>query len=180
VDALFFMTVQMSHTPEFTIFEASLPLLDAYIDLLEEAAAWLWARGVHQWQPGGHRAARADLLAKLDRGALILAERDGRLAGGCLLIEIAPACWPDAPADALYLSGLVVERWVAGQDLGGRILDGAILVAQRRGKARVRLDCWDGNEFLKRYYRARGFHDLGRAQEADYWVRLFERMAFRA
>jgi hypothetical protein len=81
----FFMTVQMSHTPEFTIFEASLPLLDE-----------------------------------------------------------------------------------------------AILVAQRRGKARVRLDCWDGNEFLKRYYRARGFHDLGRAQEADYWVRLFERMAFRA
>jgi hypothetical protein len=85
LDALFFMTVQMSHTPEFTIFEASLPLLDE-----------------------------------------------------------------------------------------------AILVAQRRGKARVRLDCWDGNEFLKRYYRARGFHDLGRAQEADYWVRLFERIISRA
>jgi hypothetical protein len=45
----------------------------------------------------------------------------------------------------------------------------------RRGKTRLRLDCWDGNEFLKIYYREQGFRDMGRAQEGDYWVRLFER-----
>ena len=158
------------------IREATASELDVYIDLLEDAAAWLWGKGIHQWRPGEHRAARSELLAQLQRGCLILAEMDGRLAGGCLLTEIAPACWPDAPADACYLSGLVVARWAAGQDLGGRILDATGDVVRSRGKARVRLDCWDGNEFLKGYYRARGFTDMGRAREHDYWVRLFQRV----
>jgi len=149
--------------------------LDAYIELLEEAAAWLWARDVHQWRPGEQRAARGELLAKLRQGALILVEQEGRLAGGCLLTEVRPAVWPDDPADAFYLSGLVVARWAAGQNLGAKILDEAMTAARQRGKKRLRLDCWDGNEFLKGYYRARGFRDLGRVQEEDYWVRLMER-----
>ena len=157
------------------LFQSDATRLDAYIDLLEEAAEWLWAKGIHQWRPGAHRAARPKLLAQLQRGCLILAEADGRLAGGCLLTEVAPAVWPDTATDALYLSGLVVARWAAGQDLGARILDAAGEAVRRLGKARLRLDCWDGNEFLKAYYRARGFRDMGRTQENDYWVRLFER-----
>ena len=157
------------------IHQADAAELDAYIDLLEEASEWLWARGVQQWRPGEHRAARLHLLAQLQRGCLILAEMDGRLAGGCLLTEIAPACWPDTPSDAIYLSGLVVARWAAGQDLGAQILERAAEAARQRGMARLRLDCWDGNEFLKTYYRTRGFEDMGRVQEEDYWVRLFQR-----
>jgi len=168
------LTVEMS-MPAFSIFEAPSSRLDAYIALLEEAAAWLWARGVRQWRPGEHRAARAQLLSLLHRGCLILAQEKGRLAGGCLLTEIAPVCWPDAPEDALYLSGLVVSRWAAGRDLGGRILDEAMQAVRRRGKKRLRLDCWDGNAFLKQYYLDRGFSDRGRVREATYWVRLFQR-----
>ena len=157
------------------IFEASADRLDAYIELVEEAATWLWARGVHQWRPGEHRAASARLLARLENGCLILAEQDGLLAGGCLLSEAAPACWPDTPDEALYFSGLVVARRAAGRDLGGRILDEAMQAVERRSKTCLRLDCWDGNEFLKTYYREQGFRDMGRTQEEDYWVRLFER-----
>ena len=157
------------------IYPADETQLDAYIDLLEEAAEWLWAKGVRQWRPGEHRAARVELLAQLHTGCLILAELDGCLAGGCLLTEVAPAVWRDRPADALYLSGLVVARWAAGRDLGGRILNAAAEAARRRGKSRLRLDCWDGNDFLKGYYRARGFEDRGRVREEDYWVRLFQR-----
>ena len=159
----------------FFISEADESALSAYLGLLEEAAAWLWARGVHQWQPGEHSAARSELLAKLRRGVLIMALADDRPAGGCLLAHDAPACWPDAPDDALHLSGLVVARWASGRDLGGRILDEAMRAVRRRGKARLRLDCWDGNGFLKQYYRAQGFQDNGRVKESDYWVRLFEK-----
>jgi len=49
------------------IFEASADRLDAYIELVEEAATWLWARGMHQWRPGEHSAARASLLARYAR-----------------------------------------------------------------------------------------------------------------
>ncbi len=167
----------MQSSDELIIVETNDARLDAYIDLLEEAASWLWTRGVYQWRPGEHRSARAELLSRLQRGSLILMEQGRRLAAGCLLTEIAPTCWPDTPDDACYLSGLVVARWAAGQDLGARILDEAMCAARRRGKHRLRLDCWDGNEFLKEYYRARGFQDVGQAQEEDYWVRLFERRA---
>jgi len=55
------------------------------------------------------------------------------------------------------------------------LVDGAMQALLCRGKTRLRLDCWDGNSFLKAYYRERGFRDMGRAQEEDYRVRLFER-----
>ncbi len=157
------------------IYEVDATRLDAYIDLLEEAADWLWARGIYQWRPGEHRAARAKLLAQLQAGCLILAEKHGRLAGGCLLTSLAPPYWPDPRPPACYLSGLVVARWTAGQDLGTQILDGAVEATRQRGRTRLRLDCWDGNTFLKTYYRQRGFTDMGRVQEEDWWVRLFER-----
>jgi len=172
----------MQDSHRFSIFEADESALSAYIELLEEAAAWLWARGVRQWRPGEHLAAADNLRALLENGVLILAQADDRPAGGCLLTHHAPACWPDAPAcwpdapdDAMYLSGLVAARWAAGQELGGRILDEAMRAVRRRGKGRLRLDCWDGNAFLKRYYRAQKFMDIGSVRESDYWVRLFER-----
>lgn len=160
---------------DFAIREVDSDYLDAYIALLEEAAVWLWRKGVWQWRPGEHRTARLALQLQIERGALILAFAGERPAGGCLLAPSAPPCWPDAPATAMYLSGLVAARFAAGKDLGGRILDEAMDAVQRRGKKRLRLDCWDGNDFLKSYYRAHGFTDMGRAQEGAYWVRLFER-----
>ena len=104
---------------EFVIREAGGEYLNAYIALLEEAAAWLWSKGVRQWRPGEHHAARSALQLRVESGALILAFDGERPAGGCLLAASAPACWPDAPAKTMYLSGLVAARFAAGEDLGG-------------------------------------------------------------
>lgn len=157
-----------------TIVEASASSLDPFIDLLEEAGAWLWARGIRQWAPGVHRREWERLRILVERGCLVQAYREDGLVGGCLLSELGPAFWQDE-GDALYLSALAVARSAAGRGVGARILEACAGVTSRRGRRVVRLDCWDGNDFLKCYYRRNGFEMLGAVREKDYDVRLFEK-----
>ena len=51
----------------------------------------------------------------------------------------------------------------------------AVLTEGPIGKSLIRLDCWDGNEFLKSYYQGEGFRMLEAVQEDDYFVRLYEK-----
>jgi GNAT superfamily N-acetyltransferase len=83
--------------------------------------------------------------------------------------------WPESSDDCLYLSSLAVARFAAGQGLGTRIIGACDEAARKRDKSLIRLDCWDGNEFLKSYYQGEGFRMLEAVQEDDYFVRLFEK-----
>jgi GNAT superfamily N-acetyltransferase len=59
------------------------------------------------------------------------------------------------------LSRLAVSRSVAGQGVAMRLLDWAVDYARSRGKRELRLDCWAGNERLKRFYTDSGFDARG-------------------
>ena len=83
--------------------------------------------------------------------------------------------WPDASDDCLYLSSLAVARFAAGQRLGTRTVDSCAEAARKRGKSIIKLDCWDGNEFLKSYYQGEGFRMLEAVEKDGYFVRLFEK-----
>jgi GNAT superfamily N-acetyltransferase len=74
----------------------------------------------------------------------------------------------------MYLCALAVARFAAGQGLGARIVEACARAARERGKSLLRLDCWDGNEFLKSFYRRLGFRMLEAVPEGDYFIRLFE------
>jgi GNAT superfamily N-acetyltransferase len=159
---------------EIKIIEAPAQSLDAYISVVEEAAEWLWHKGVKQWKPRVHRKNHEKLSNLVEHGYLILAYQGSILVGGCILSEVVPKMWSEG-SRALYLNGLVVTRPAAGQGVGGKILNGCINVCQTRRKTFLRLDCWDGNEFLKTYYKQEGFEMLDAVREKDYWVRLFEK-----
>ena len=163
------------NTAALTIVEATAQSLDEFIALLEQVGDWLWQKGVKQWQPGVHYRNREKMADWINRGCLILAYHPERLAGGCVLSTVAPAVWSDAAADALYLSTLAVARFAAGQGVGAQIIDACTQATARRGKSRLRLDCWDGNDFLKSYYRQHGFNMLQTIPVQDYYVRLFEK-----
>ena len=159
---------------EFTIVESTAQSLDDFISLLDEVGEWLWREGIKQWEPGTHRRNREKIDHLVERGCLILAYQGKELAGGCMLSEVDPG-WPDASDDCLYLSSLAVARFAAGQGLGTHIIDACAEAARKRSKSLIRLDCWDGSEFLKSYYQGEGFRMLEAVQEDDYLVRLFEK-----
>jgi ribosomal protein S18 acetylase RimI-like enzyme len=161
---------EASHT---TVVEASVEPLDLFVPLLDEVGAWLWKKGVKQWASGTFQGDRDRLRHLVEKGCLLLAYQGQRLAGGCILTEVDPG-WPTPSAEAMYLCSLAVARFAAGQGLGDRIVDGCLRAACKRGKSLIRLDCWDGNEFLKSFYRRLGFRMLEAVQEDDYFVRLFE------
>lgn len=160
---------------QLTITEATSDSLDAFLVLADEVGEWLWYKGVKQWRPGFHHANRAHFAHLVEHGSLILAHHQGRLAGGCILTAIVPNAWPAAEG-VLALNALAVARWAAGAGVGRLIIAGCVTAGAQQGKARIRLDCWEGNAFLKEYYQSEGFAMLGVIQAAGYEVRLFEKL----
>ncbi|MCZ6465192.1 MAG: GNAT family N-acetyltransferase [Proteobacteria bacterium] len=98
-------------------------------------------------------------------------------AGACLLAAEPGPAWAarGSPAPAAYLYKLAVARFAAGRQIGHRLVAWAESWTRGRGLPRLRLDCWDGNEVLRRYYRDLGFEELEAATEGDFRVRLFEK-----
>ena len=159
---------------KYTIVEATKQSLDSFIVLLEQVGAWLWAKGIKQWAPGTFRNNRKRLVHFVENGCLILAYQNQNLAGGCILSDTNPG-WPATTDEAMYLNSLVVARFAAGKDLGTQIINRCTEVAHRRGKSVIRLDCWEGNTFLKAYYQQEGFKMLAAIPVNGYYVRLFEK-----
>ena len=73
------------------------------------------------------------------------------------------------PPDAGYVHGLVIDREHAGEGLGGQLLDWAERRTLQTGRTLLRLDCVEGNERLRRYYRDRGFREVGRKEFEASW-----------
>jgi GNAT superfamily N-acetyltransferase len=149
--------------------------LPRFAELLEELGAWLWERGIHQWAAGSSRAQLPLLSRYVDSGALLLARDADRLAGGCIVTSVASPEWSERPGPAAYVHKVAVARHAAGRGLGARLLGAAADWAREREWPRLRLDCWDGNAVLRRYYRDRGFAELDAVPSHGYIVRLFER-----
>jgi GNAT superfamily N-acetyltransferase len=149
--------------------------LAAYVELLEEAGSWLWERGVRQWEPGSNRQQAGLLRRFLESGVLVLARAGDRLAGGCILTRTPTPEWDGRAGDAIYLHKLVVARFAAGRALGQRLLAWSERWTASRGAPLLRLDCWDGNERLRRYYLDAGFDERESVESHGYLVRLFEK-----
>jgi protein-tyrosine phosphatase len=85
--------------------------------------------------------------------------------------------WPADPVKALYLHSLAVIRPSAAQGVAGQLLSSALEIATNAGVDELRLDCWAGNERLKRYYVGAGFDPRGEIEVDDagsrYRVALF-------
>ncbi|MCP4423237.1 MAG: GNAT family N-acetyltransferase [Chloroflexi bacterium] len=159
----------------FELSEEPIGQLDDFIELLEEVGTRLWQKGVKQWRPGSIREKQGELERLVENGCLVLARENGRLAGGCILSEIALPVWKESTDNAMYVSSVVAARFAAGQGLGEQILDFCLDAAVRRSKCCLRLDCWEGNAFLKQFYQDAGFEMLTAVPEKDYLCRLFEK-----
>jgi GNAT superfamily N-acetyltransferase len=149
--------------------------LDAFLEVVEEAAMWLWQRGIRQWEPGTNRAQRTWLARCVAHGGLVVARAGGELVGGCVATTLAVPAWNARREPPLYVAKLAVKRTHAGCGVATRILAAGEAHARATGHTRLRLDCWEGNARLRAYYRDAGFAELEAVAEHGYEVRLFER-----
>lgn len=147
---------------EFRIVSAQVDDLPQYIDLLEDVADWLGARGIKQWRPGGFRLAVDYYAESIRQGEVQLAFVGGELVGTLRLLLREPIVWPEVVEDdAVYVYNLAVRRTWGGHRLGAQMLEWAADRATSLGRRYVRLDCMADNRFLAGYYAGAGFDERG-------------------
>jgi RimJ/RimL family protein N-acetyltransferase len=138
--------------------------LPAVHRLLDEAAAWLVRRGIHQWPSPYPRASTERAVAGR---TLWVGTRDGRPVAAMRLVRSDPEVWGDDPLPALYVHVLVVGREPLARGSGPEMLRSAARTAVREGCAVLRLDCWAGNGRLRRYYAEAGFRHVDDIEQSD-------------
>ncbi|HEV2238862.1 MAG TPA: GNAT family N-acetyltransferase [Ktedonobacterales bacterium] len=143
------------------------------VALDEESAAWLRARG---FDPGEPPRPLTDIYReRLASGEVYLGWLGDVPVGMLTLQRTDPRVWPEAPADALYVHGLMVSRLHAGQRIGTRLLDWASEQVVAAGRAYLRLDCLAKNPALRAYYERAGFTYRGTIRWKAYEGARYER-----
>jgi GNAT superfamily N-acetyltransferase len=142
---------------------ATMADLDDLVGLFQGAQRWLAEKGSDQWAANTPERTRAKLAHSIESKECYVAELDGKSIGMMTLDEFAdPEFWrpADRPDVALYLPRMVVDRSVAGNSVGGKLLDLAESVAAAQGKGWLRLDAWRTNTPLHVYYERQGFDSV--------------------
>jgi GNAT superfamily N-acetyltransferase len=141
----------------------NLSLLIAFRD---EAAHWLAARGIDQWQKPypTEDLMEEGMLRSIRAGeTFIVWDDDGTPAATITVDRWAnPDLWtPEEAAEpALYAHKLTVARDYAGQGLGPELLDWAGTRAAGAGARWLRVDVWTTNRQLQDYYLRLGFRHV--------------------
>ncbi|WP_394359456.1 GNAT family N-acetyltransferase [Amycolatopsis sp. SB7-3] len=157
-------------TPEATIRPARTGEEDVVLDLLTEAAAWLAARGLHQWpQRFPVDSVRHQIRAS---EALLIVGPGGPIAT-CAVSEADPELWGETTEPAYYLGRLAVARKAAG--LGIRIVDWVGEKAADHHKTFVRVATTRDNPALRGYYERAGFEHVADPPEAKWPTSLYEK-----
>jgi len=145
------------------------------LTLREQAAAWLTARGVRQWEPGevGIEVFRAQVQA----GQWHVLRDGSGLVGALRLLGEDELIWGPQPPVAAYVHGLMVAEQHRGLGVGVDLLRWAAHQARVGGRSLLRLDCSEENQALRRYYSRQGFRAVGRREFDGPWysVALLER-----
>ncbi len=145
--------------PGITVRAATPADATACVAIHEDAARWLWERGIRQWRPGVFQIAWLD--EPISRRWLFVAERAGEPIGMVVIEPEDEQVWPAEPENAGYVHGLRVVRGAAGQGVGAALLKWAEGHIASLGKPFARLDCIAGNLDLRAYYVRAGYANAG-------------------
>lgn len=132
--------------------------------ILQEAASWLLSRGIEQWQPAWFD--RDWVERQVDAGSLHLGVIGNEPVATLRVAWEDPEVWGEQPPDAAYIHSLAVRRQYAGA--GPRMIDWAASAVTEAGRLFLRLDCWQGNSGLRRYYESLGFSHRGDVEQSGF------------
>jgi GNAT superfamily N-acetyltransferase len=133
--------------------------LPAVLSILNDAAAWLVAKGIKgQWPEVWDEEYVA---GKIAGGETYLAYQNEQPVATVALQWSDEIMWGKQSDEAGYVHHLAVRRSQAGSGLGRQVLDWTAGQAIFRGKKYLRLDCASFNPALRDYYLRAGFSLVG-------------------
>jgi ribosomal protein S18 acetylase RimI-like enzyme len=136
--------------------------LPRYLNLLEEAAVWLEARGITQWPAGQFQLSSGYYAASIARAEVHLVFAHEDLAGTLRLLPEDPVVWPEIDVeDAFYVYNLALAPGWVRRGLGRRLLTWAEVRTASLRRQYVRLDAMADNQVLRRYYNEAGYVERG-------------------
>jgi GNAT superfamily N-acetyltransferase len=157
----------------FTLRTARADEVTLVSSILNEAAAWLEARGEPLWQE--NELATSALTPDVASGLYVLALSESEPVGVLRFTLEDPLFWPEAaPGEAAYVHRLAVRRAWAGGATSKSMLMWAASEAKRLGCAHLRLDCVASRRKLRAIYERFGFRYHSDHRVGPYLVARYE------
>ena len=146
-------------------------------DLLNQTAELLHAKNLTQW---GEKFPQADIQNEIAKRRVYQVVSFGKIVAVFSLrdsdyfwhtTDLNPAC--------VYFYRFALAKHKIGKNIGSvvyRAIEKFIVLGL--GKSVIRLDCWAGNTFLKKFYESHQFIHQGDFPESDYQISLYEKQFF--
>lgn len=138
------------------IRQARIEEIDDLQALFVATIAWQQQRGV----PTFSRFPASFFAQEINKGAVFVAWRAGKLVGTISLYESDDFIWDNDLAPALYIHRLASLRMAEGRGVGAALIEWSRQRAIMMGKQWLRVDCWADNDELCRVYERRGFSPM--------------------
>lgn len=162
-----------------SIQKAVLSNAAALTALLNETVADLHRRGIRQWESPWDSE---EICREIGQGRVWAAWGGGTLAGTFSLKPLESAGWlPDSakPGGQWYLYRVEMHPSRQGKGEGRTLVQFACQLA-KAAKKDLYLDCWAGNDALRRFYTSAGFDTIGIFPEENYKISVFMRSHVRS
>jgi ribosomal protein S18 acetylase RimI-like enzyme len=146
------------------------------MEILDEAARWLLARGIHQWESPPPPDCWTNFREAIDRKHvyLITSGASDEVLGTFRVAWSGAPLWED-DANAGYLYSLAVKPRFTGQGIGRAVIERLTRQFTTSGRKKFRLDCIAANAGLRKWYEDLGFRYQGEATDGAYVLALYER-----
>jgi len=146
------------------------------MEIFDEAARWLLARGIHQWESPPPPDCWTKFRDEIAEEHVYLVTRDGSdvVVGTFRIAWSGEPPWEDE-SNAGYLYSLALRPCYIGQGIGPAVISWLAKHFASLGKEKFRLDCIAANERLRKWYEELGFGYRGVVTDGPYVLALYER-----
>jgi len=143
---------------------------DIIVDLLNKVALHLNKKGVKQWSyPWDEKEIYEEIESKLIYILIV----NNTVIGTFSIKDTDYVNVPLIKGQNNYLYRVAISPEYFGKNFGLEMVDYAIKLS-RGTKKSLYLDCWAGNDKLKKFYLDAGFQLLGDVPEEDYMISVFK------
>jgi ribosomal protein S18 acetylase RimI-like enzyme len=136
------------------------------LDICLDAAVWLKKMGMDQWSSFfDPEKAKFIIHKRFEEGEVYLGYWEG-IAVATVTLQWKDDFWGElgGDRDSGYIHTMAVRRDFAGRGFGREILDWTGDYFAEAGRVKTRLDCFENNLRLCRYYDESGFRTIGRRE----------------